>query len=155
MAVQHVAGAPWKPTKEKGTTYGTRAVEHARAIGLPAGVNVFLDLEGVSSAVSAEVVIDYCNAWFKEVANAGYVPGIYVGANCGLTADQLYWRLRTQHYWKSGSDVPPIPERGYCMVQRIMPGDVVGGVEIDRNVTRADAFGNTPLWLTRVSSNSG
>ena len=41
-----------------------------------------------------------------------------------------------RHYWKSGSSVPSIPERGYQLVQRIVPGDVVAGIAIDRNVTK-------------------
>ncbi len=57
--------------------------------------------------------------------------------------------MKTKHFWKSGSTVPDIPERGYQMVQRIVQGDRVGGVENDRNVTKTDAFGGTVMWLTR------
>jgi hypothetical protein len=147
MAVQHVAADGWLPTLTKGRQYGQNALNHAQAVGFPPGVNLWLDLEGVNRSAPAKTVIGYCNTWFDEVAAAGYVPGIYVGANAGLSGDQLYWRLRTRYYWKSGSKVPPIPERGYCMVQRIVPGDRVAGVAIDRNVTKIDNFGNSPLWL--------
>jgi hypothetical protein len=147
MPVQHVAPAGWVPTEAKGKTNGVNAVSHVNAVGFPAGVNVWLDLEGVAHNAAAEATIDYCNAWFEEVSTAGFVPGIYVGANAILNGDQLYWRLKTRHYWKSGSTVPDIPERGYCMVQRIVNGDVVAGVGIDRNVTKLDNFGNSPLWL--------
>ena len=93
------------------------------------------NLEGVSGSVGADTVLKYCNAWFRAVSDAGYVPGIYVGANAGLTGDELYWQLRTKHYWKSGSGVPDIPQRGYCMVQRIKAGDQIGG---DRHRPRPD-----------------
>jgi len=147
MPVQHVAAAGWVPSESKGKTNGQNAASHANAIGFPSGINVWLDLEGVRHDAAAETVIAYCNAWFDVVSAAGYTPGIYVGASAILNGDQLYWRLRTKHYWKSGSKVPAIPERGYCMVQRIVAGDKVGGVEIDRNVTKVDGFGNSPIWL--------
>ncbi|HEX7109291.1 MAG TPA: murein L,D-transpeptidase catalytic domain family protein [Aestuariivirga sp.] len=152
MAVQHVAKEGWEPSEEKGKTYGQNALAHAIAAGLPAGINIWLDLEGVNHTTSAEVVIAYCNAWFAEVSSGGYVPGIYVGANCNLDGEQLYWRLKTRYYWKSGSSVPAIPERGYCLVQKILKGDIVGGVEIDRNVTREDGFHNLPIWAVAEAS---
>src|SRR6516165_3141441 len=40
---------------------------------------------------------------------AGFVPG--VGAKAILAGDELFWRLTTKHYWKSGSRVPDIPSR--------------------------------------------
>jgi hypothetical protein len=33
--------------------------------------------------------VDYCNNWYDEDDAAGYSPGLYVGANPGLTSDQL------------------------------------------------------------------
>src|SRR5262249_55997591 len=82
-----------------------------------------------------------------EGEGGGYGTGIYVGANAVLTGDELYWRLKTKHYWRSGSQVPDIPHRGYQMLQRIVAGDVVAGIEIDRNVTRDDQLGDALLWL--------
>jgi len=155
MAVQHVEAEGWRPSLELGKTYGSHAAANAAEVGFPAGVNVWLDLEGVNHQVSAEDVIAYCNAWHREVAAAGYAPGIYVGASAILTGDQLYWRLRMRHYWKSGSSVPSIPERGYQLVQRIVPGDVVAGIAIDRNVTKTDSFGGTVRWLTRAGGPVG
>ena len=149
MAVQHVAKENWTPTETLGRQSGVNAAKHAQQIELPAGVNVWLDLEGVKAGVGAQAVIDYCNAWFESVGSAGYTTGIYVGASCRLNGDDLYWRLRTRHYWKSGSKVPEIPHRGYQMIQRILKKDVVATVAIDRNVTRTDDFGDAVQWLTR------
>lgn len=152
MAVQHVAPEGWIPTEDLGRRYGANAATHAAAIGLPQGIHVWLDLEGVNHTTPTETVIAYCNAWFGEVQAAGYLTGVYVGANCVLDGDQLYWRLKTQSYWKSGSNVPEIPERGYCMVQRIVAGDEVAGIAIDRNVTKVDGFGNVPRWAAKGES---
>jgi hypothetical protein len=88
------------------------------AVGLSARVNVWLDLEGILGSVSPEDVIRYCNAWFFEVESAGFATGIYVGAEAILTGDELYWRLKTKHYWRSASRVPAIPHRGYHREQR-------------------------------------
>ena len=148
MAVQHVAPSGWTPSDTLGVECGGNAAAHARAIGLPEKCSVWLDLEGVAAGTGS-VVIAYCNAWFKEVESAGYTTGVYVGANCILSADELYLNLKTKHYWKSGSKVPDIPHRGYCMVQHIIPDDKVGGVAIDRNVTFVDAFGSAPMLVTR------
>ena len=51
--------------------------------------------------------------------------------------------------------MPSIPERGYQLVQRIVPGDVVAGIAIDRNVTKTDSFGGTVRWLTRAGGPVG
>ncbi len=150
MVVQHVLRAGWVPAAARGKQYGIGAATNARAVGLPPGVTVWLDLEGVRSGVDKADVIAYCNAWFAPVVAAGYVPGLYVGANCGLDGDAVYWRLRTRHYWRSGSIVPELPHRGYQMVQRLtQTPDVVNGIAIDRNVTYIDAFGDTVTWLAR------
>ena len=149
MAVQHVAPSGWTPSDTLGVEYGGNAAAHARAVGLAEKSSVWLDLEGIAAGTPASAVISYCNAWFKEVESAGYTTGVYVGANSILSADELFLSLKTKHYWKSGSNVPDIPHRGYCMVQHIIPDDKVGGVKIDRNVTFVDAFGSAPMLTTR------
>jgi hypothetical protein len=149
MAVQHVAAAGWAPSAALGTEYGANAAAHAKAVDLPPGTAVFLDLEEVSPKAAPADIIAYCNTWHAEVQAAGYAPGLYVGSNCGLSADQLY-RLKMTCYWKSGSKVPAIPHRGYCMVQTIIRDDVVAGIAIDRNVITPDAFGATPHWARAV-----
>jgi hypothetical protein len=146
MPVQHVAPEGWVPTANLGTTNGSHAAQHALDLGFPPGVNVWLDLEGVAPSVPSQVVIDYCNAWFTEVEAVGFVSGIYVGANAILSGDELYWRLKTKHYWHSLSRVPDIPHRGYQMFQSAVRHPLAG-VDIDRNVTMNDAFGDSVLWL--------
>jgi Domain of unknown function (DUF1906) len=147
MAVQHVSPEGWLPTKDLGMEYAGVAAANADQVGFPPGVNLWLDLEGIHHAAPAAEVIQYCNAWFDKVAAAGFLPGIYVGGNAILSGDELYWRLRTKHYWRSESAVPDIPHRGYQLIQRIVRGDAPFGVDIDRNVTKNDAFGGAVVWL--------
>lgn len=148
MAVQHVAAAGWLPSQALGAQYGSAAVANAQAVGLPPGINLWLDLEGIGSDAGVEDVIAYCNAWFAPVAAAGFVPGVYVGADCVLDGNELFWRLRTRHYWRSGSLVPDVEQRGYQLIQRITSAqDIVNGIEIDRDLTQVDALGDNVLWL--------
>ena len=149
MPVQHVASAGWSPSKALGTKYGQAAAANAQEVGFPAGVNVWLDLEGIKSGARKDDVIAYCNAWFDEVASVGYSTGVYVGAKCVLSGDDLFWRLKTKHYWRSGSKVPDIPQRGYQLIQRITAKpDKVSGIEIDRDLTVTDSFGDSVVWLS-------
>jgi hypothetical protein len=163
-AVQHVPYSGWSPTAQLGTEYGRNAAHNAQSVGLPAGMNVWLDLEGVISTCPATDVTAYCNAWFGEVSAAGFVPGLYVGAGAILDSDQLS-ALDVQYFWKSGSGAGsrlpgscfsyPSPSNGYCMVQRITGTAEIDGVSYDGDVTRKDNAGQTPLWLTKGTSHTG
>lgn len=143
MAVQHCPVAGWAPTAALGTNYGSAAVANAIAAGLPQGVSLWLDLEGVAPYATAADTIAYVNAWAAAVSGH-YLPGLYVGANQPLSGDDLYWRLRVASYWKSASTVPAIPYRGYQMVQALAPSPV-DGISLDRNVIMADSFGDVPI----------
>ncbi len=122
-----------------GTTYGSTAAVHSKEIGFPGGVNVWLDLEGVSQQSSAQDVIAYCNAWSDAVTSQGYVPGLYVGANSGFTGDQLA-SLKCTHYWNSLSNVPDVTGRGYQLIQ-------TAGSSGEDNTTQNDQKGDAVLWL--------
>jgi Domain of unknown function (DUF1906) len=155
--VQHPLAAGWVPTESMGSSFGNYAALAAGKAGLLPGTNVWLDLEGVKDGVSADDVIAYCNAWFEEVDGLSFASGVYIGASPGLTADQLYWDLKTKHYWKGGSSakagVPDdIPNRGYQLVQRISnPGTPS---EFDSNVTRTDAFGSGVMWIASTDADA-
>ena len=151
MAVQHGSQAGWVPTQALGQQYGQSAVTNARSVGLPAGVNIWLDLEGVQSGTAASAVSAYCDTWFAEVAAAGYLPGLYVGSDCGLTGSQL-GALNVSRYWESGSSVPMPSPRGYCMVQTIDNSYVLAGVGYDKDTTQPDVDGGTPVWLAPVAT---
>jgi hypothetical protein len=146
--VQHPLAEGWHPTRDLGTQFGSAAARLCGGAGLPLGVTVWLDLEGVAPGTAAQDVIDYCNAWYDEVSAVGYIPGVYVGANPGLSADQLYWDLRMASYWRGGSSeaagVPAdIPHRGYQMTQRITG---TAGSEVDKDVVKTDNFNGRVQW---------
>lgn len=149
MAVQHVPDAGWSPLEVFGRTAGGNAAANARQVGLPPGVSIWCDLEGVDSGAAASDVIEYCNAWCFAVAGAGYVPGLYVGPNCGLDGQQLY-DLAFSHYWKSASHVPSLPARGYQMLQSLMRPPV-NGIFVDEDVCSPDTEGGCPQWLIAAS----
>jgi hypothetical protein len=142
LVVQHVPYSGWSPTAEKGQLYGKRAAEHCYNAGIPAGVCVYLDLEGVLEGQNTSDIIDYCNRWYDAVKQYGYIPGIYVGANSYLTGEDLYFELSFQHYWKSMSAVPDVEYRGYEMAQ--FASDPFNGIPIDRNTILGDNLGNYP-----------
>ncbi|NCR52506.1 MAG: DUF1906 domain-containing protein [Microcystis aeruginosa L211-07] len=145
MPVQHVSSPGWVPSAQLGTTYGDNGANNAISVGFPRKVNVWLDLEGISSEVSDEAVIQYCTNWYNAVAGAGYLPGLYVGANSILNSQQLY-DLPFQHYWHSESTVPPVAVRSYQMVQSYV-AEPVNGIGIDRDITYIDNEGGVPQWL--------
>lgn len=146
MAVQHVRLPGWRPARNLGLADGHIARVAAFRAGIPAHVNVWLDIEGVADGTSADMVANYINAWYEVVAAWGYRPGIYVGAASVLNASQLYHAIRMQHYWKSKSDVPTPIDRGYQMQQTRTNLDTCG-ITVDEDVTQADAFGDGVQWL--------
>ena len=149
MPIFAYPGDGWSPDGALGTKYGTRTVHGANEVGFPAGVSIWVDVEGVNGAPSSADVIAYVNAWSAVVAGAGFVPGIYVGANTQLTGAQLFNDLTLQHYWQSGSEVPAIPVRGYQMIQTIpSPAPTIGSVEVDLDTTHTDHSGGNAQWLT-------
>jgi Domain of unknown function (DUF1906) len=150
MAVQHVAPEGWVPSASLGTETGCYAAANARLVGLPPGVSVWLDLEGIAAGTPVSDVVAYCNAWYAPVAAMGYAPGLYVGAGADLDSE-LVVALRFERYWQSGSDVPDVTIRGYCMVQTI-DGATVDGVAYDSDVVQIDNLGGLPFCLAPVAA---
>jgi len=102
MIVQYVeSDTSWNPTAAKGTNNGRIAAAEAEKLGVPWGVTVWCDLEGVAPGTPSQRVIDYCNRWHAAVTSEGYVAGLYVGYRAGLTPRALYKSLRFTHYWSA------------------------------------------------------
>src|SRR5207244_13224221 len=100
MLVQYVESeGAWTPSAAKGTKNGSVAAAEAEKLGVPWGVTVWCDLEGVAPGTPAQKVIDYCNQWHAAVSSAGYAAGVYVRSHAGLIPKQLYRALRFTHYW--------------------------------------------------------
>jgi hypothetical protein len=132
-----------------GMSRGQAAAQSCATIGLPPGVNVWLDVEGISGDI-----FGYANCWHDAVAGAGYVPGIYIGANVvhedsPVTGQDLYSRLKFKHYWRSQSQVPNVEHRGYQMFQLYPQTPALLGFNIDINITQNDYKHDAVRWLAR------
>lgn len=121
VLVQHVSMPGWPASANKGMRFGKNAAVYAIQCGFPSGINIFLDLEEVSSASTPTQIQDFCNEWFDAVDDVGYIPGVYVGSKNGLNAEQLFMGTKFRHYWHAASQAdPPVPrpgDRGYQMFQ--------------------------------------
>lgn len=150
MLVQYVESeSAWAPTAAKGTKNGGVAASEAEKLGVPWGVTIWCDLEGVAPGTPSQRVIEYCNRWHAAVSGAGYVPGVYVGYRAGLTPTQLYRALRFTHYWGAYNlNVDRYPAvRGLQMKQSVpRRADSVSSVGISYQVdrVRTDALGGRP-----------
>ncbi|EHQ25990.1 DUF1906 domain-containing protein [Mucilaginibacter paludis] len=150
MAVQHVANPGWMPSAELGKAYGAYAAVYAKTIvGLPAGINVWLDLEEVSKDAASADIIAYCTAWYNEVKSAGYDPGIYTGYGTGLSSAQLYHDLPFRHYWRAYNG-PDVANRGFQIIQKTQIK--LNGFEVDPDYIQMDKKGDLPIWLSAVNN---
>jgi hypothetical protein len=154
MLAQYVeSDTSWIPSAAKGTKNGDVAAAEAEKLGVPWGVTVWCDLEGVApEGTPAQKVIDYCNRWHIAVAGAGYVPGLYVGYRAGLTPTQLYRSLRFSHYWGAYNlDADKYPATRGLQMKQLRAGlrDSVSETGIDFQVDRisADKLGGRPTLL--------
>jgi hypothetical protein len=153
MIVQYVeSDTSWQPTKAKGAKNGAVAASEAEMLGVPWGVTVWCDLEGVAPGTPSQRVIDYCNRWHSAVTGAGYVAGLYVGYRAGLSTTQLYRALRFTHYWSAynlnADQFPAV--RGVQMRQAVAGRvDRVPDATVDFQVDtiRADKLGGRPTLL--------
>jgi hypothetical protein len=146
MPVQHVALPGWKPNTNLGTIYGNYAATYAsQVVGLPPGLNVWCDLEGVAAGTSTNDVIAYCQAWYYAVHIAGYIPGIYVGYDTMLSPEQLYDDISFQHYWRAYNG-PQVATRGFQLIQKTEV--TLNGITVDPDLTQNDDLGDSALWLS-------
>lgn len=145
--VQHVAPENWMPTARLGADYGHVAAMQAQFCGVPMGVNIWCDLEGVKLGTAPADIIGFLNSWWMEVAHFGYLPGLYVGWHAGLTAQQLFSNLRFQYYWSAynlnADQVPAV--RGVCMKQGTELR--LAGMKFDPDVCTTDQLGNRATFL--------
>lgn len=146
--VQHCPPKPGiLPSMATGALWGANAAKFAAEAGYKKGCIIYLDLEDVNVTYSNRQgdIIDFCNYWYAEVDKAGYVPGIYIGFNTFLTGDQLFAKLKFQHYWKSFSSVPTVSKRGYEMFQ--LKAITENGIAIDTDNATGDLLGNAPVFM--------
>jgi hypothetical protein len=160
--LKHVldAGLAFMPVTFAGEYKDGAADELAqlKALGIPAGVTVWLDLEGLDAwNTPADQLMALINAWARDIKAGGWMPGLYVGAPQPLTGKQLY-SLGVVRYWlgigrcigKDGLDA--YPDCGWCMRQD-WHGQKLGmlwkntGVFVDTNSIQCDHKGRLPAWV--------
>ena len=144
-AVQHCPEPGWQPTAALGTQYGQYAGQYAAEIGLPPGINIWLDLEMVAPTAKADDIIAYCENWYDQVGLHGYIPAVYIGYQTGLTDTQLYENLSFKHYWRAYNCDQSIPTRGYQITQ--FPAKTLNGISFDPNIVKSDNLGSLPIFV--------
>lgn len=143
-AVQHVAPDNWYPHGLLGTQYGRCAAQYASEIGLPPGMHLWLDLEGVAAGSVSGDVVAYCHGWAAAVSLKGYLHGLYVGWHSGLNDRQLY-DLPFDAYWRGYNADQSVPTRGYQMIQSVE--ETLEGIAFDPDLIQVDKLGDLPTLL--------
>ncbi|MEU4091206.1 DUF1906 domain-containing protein [Streptomyces sp. NPDC026673] len=84
---------PWG----QGASEGYDAVRRAAALGFAEGSALYLDMEAynVRRSRCAAQTLDFIRAWDREVADAGYLPGLYSSSESGIRHIE---RARRQGY---------------------------------------------------------
>jgi len=148
------AGMAFMPVTTASAYDGALAATRLKALDLPAGVTVWLDLEGKAAFdTPAPDLILKINKWADMVKLAGFDPGLYVGSPQPLTSEELYL-LRVDRYWNAMSresdrrGALAEPKCGWCCWQvgpSVMWKDT--GVFVDVNIIGQDFFGRFPSWV--------
>jgi hypothetical protein len=133
-------------------------VAQLKALGIPAGTSVWLDLEGLAAYKSDPLALaSKINAWADKIAAGGWMPCLYVGAPQPFTGKELY-SLKVVRYWlgigrcvdRFGKDA--YPDCGWCMRQD-WHGQGAGmmwkntGVFVDTNSIQCDHKRRLPVWV--------
>jgi hypothetical protein len=117
-----------------------------RALGIPSGADVILDVEGIGSDMTAANLIARIDAWAAVVVNNGWIAKAYIGANAQLTSEEWYARPQITGYCKGQSRLLDRngalvePSCGWQLVQAY-PSVSRGGVNVDLDFAYEDYSG--------------
>jgi len=81
-----------------------------------------------------------------EVSSAGFIGGLYVGYQPGLTAGQLYSDIKTKSYWRSYNYDDGVSVRGFQIVQKVQ--QTIAGLIVDPDFIQTDELGDLPIWVS-------
>ena len=155
------AGLAFMPVTFAGEYFDGPADElaHLRALALPVGTTVWLDLEGEKSYKwPVHDLIAKINDWARALQRVGYIAGLYIGSPQPLTGDELA-RLAVTRYWKAASRVldrhgkawDEPPGIGFCALQtteRFWPNDTdANRVWVDMDFIYHDRRERLPTWV--------
>jgi hypothetical protein len=143
--VQHCPVAGFDPSAELGEIYGQFASDYCQSIGVPPHAMIWLDLEGVSNAATAEDTIAYAQAWYAKVAEGNFIPALYVGYAPGIGPEALYKSLSFAHFWKAYNYDDGVATRGFQILQS--SAAPLGGIQFDKNVVQKDNLGDLPTFV--------
>lgn len=144
------AGLGFSPVTYADSWDGPKTVAELAALGLPPGIVVWLDIEGIAATLGADYVIGRVNAWAAAVSAAAFIPGLYVGTGALLTSDELE-ALATYRYWKGLSRIVDRngalaePSSGWCIEQKF-PSGTTAGILVDFNIVGTDYKRRPLIW---------
>jgi hypothetical protein len=159
------AGLGYMPVTKAGEYMDGAADEIAqlKALGIPPGTTVWLDLEGKfawdmgKTQEGMTKLMGLMISWARDIAAAGWMPGLYVGAPQPCSSKQLYAMPFVRYWWGLGkpTDITGAlvyPDCGWCMIQQ-WHGQTNGmmwrnsGVFVDTNGVQKDHKGRLPMWV--------
>jgi hypothetical protein len=149
LLVQHVRFPPWHPVSCDGYYDGTVARNAALAAEYPSGCHLYCDLEGVGGF--AGDTRRYLGEWASAVRVGGYLPALYVGYECSLSADGLYALPGFSSYW-SDAGHRVVSTRGVAISQR---GErVISGIKFDGDDVAPDLLGELPMACSHTTNDA-
>lgn len=149
--VNHSRNPGWLPSAIDGKKDANRDLADLLRLGIPKGVHMAFDLEGVGGG-SPSNVIAHVNAHAGGIQAGGYLASLYVGYGALLNSVQLY-ALRSTLYWHSCSRIVDMagaeaaPECGWAMMQISPPNINLFGVIVDYNVVMQDFSKRLPVGV--------
>lgn len=149
--VNHSRLPGWIPSAAEGGRDAAGDIANFKHLGIPVGVHMFFDLEGVGGA-SPSNLIAHLDAYASAIKAAGYIPAVYVGERSLLNSVQLY-ALGFVLYWHGASHVEDItgaeagPDCGWSIYQASMVDIPMFGVTIDWNFISGDFHQRLPVGV--------
>ena len=145
--VQHVRYNGWLPSAKQGTSDAQVITQYAQSIGYLQGCHIWYDREGVSTASSADFKDDIV-AWATVIEQAGYLPGLYIGAQANLSGKAAY-SISNVYCYMRAANLPslytPSP-RGWA-VKQLWDSITVNDLTVDVDAVLGDNFGGMPTAM--------
>lgn len=131
-----------------GEELGQTAVRLAMALGVPAKVHLWSDLEATDGTDPRDVNA-YAAADATVRLRAAYNAGLYVAVGQPLDGQELFDLPHNAYARGAGLAIPEVP-CGFCWLQLFPLDQTVAGHRIDYDVIQSDFRGRTPiLWAAR------
>ena len=150
MPVQNINKLDWKPTADLARIHGEQVAKDAKALGMPAGLNLWCNITGLTGDVSIQDVIIYGNHWYDAVMEQGYIPALFVNSCIPLSGNQLFCYLNFKHFCRNHEQAPHIPELGYELFRN--PTISNSGTEnrIVKYHLQLNQQGRSSTWLRKI-----